>query len=880
MKILESPSLATRKLSWKYTLVPWRSHHAFRYQLSHRNVDLSTLLLTIAITVAAQISAIPQAIAQEEMVASKRECAICHIAEISEFKQPNVTTLIPYDPEPVTEIGRQNVESTERMCFSCHDGFLQDARFLWSHRQNSHPVGVEPSDKISIPLEDGEPILPLNKDGKIFCGTCHFAHGIDWGHVESIDSPLFLRTANIESSLCISCHKERSTGPKDGNHPIHQEIDKIPDELLALGSKFGSGQTIVCQSCHKPHGAPDKRLLVVENPDSHLCDTCHKKRFAHNRIEAAQFGTHPVNIELKNTEVAEELLELGGKLAPDGRIICQTCHKQHLAVPDTSLLVQENSDSDLCRNCHTREFTVENSKHDMNLLDPDLINVREQTVKRRGVCSACHLPHGGMGPKMWARSIQTLEDPMSQTCLDCHREEGLGKENLTGQYSHPVGVEMFPNHDDHKGLPLFTIEGVKLVNGDQGFVTCASCHDPHLWNPLDPTETSKPGDKRKSTNKFLREAAITPATLCISCHQEENTVAGSEHDLKLMAPKERNSRKETAERGGICSACHLPHNGNGPVMWSREQEDEEGIAGLCISCHRKRGIADEKMVGVIDHPNRIDPSLFDMNTELPLFNEKGERDEQGMVDCATCHDLHRWNPDQRISQADSTIDLEGDATNSFLRLPAADKDASLCVECHIDKQWVAGTDHDLSVTAPEALNDAGQTVAQSGICGQCHASHNASDSLGLWAPTPGIGQDAMDTLCRSCLLPEKNAWAKAPSKLVHPPTMIPITAGHLSQIRNGKQDESNLPVYTKEGEQTDFGLITCPTCHDPHQWNANKQEKGSAETVDGDIFNSFLRVSGSEFFYCAACHGQDSLFRYKFFHWEKYKHFHWEDFDQ
>ncbi|MFQ5427042.1 MAG: hypothetical protein ACE5EV_08175, partial [Gaiellales bacterium] len=31
------------------------------------------------------------------------------------------------------------------------------------------------------------------------------------------------------------------------------------------------------------------------------------------------------------------------------------------------------------------------------------------------------------------------------------------------------------------------------------------------------------------------------------------------------------------------------------------------------------------------------------------------------------------------------------------------------------------------------------------------------------------------------------------------------------------------------------------------------------------------------FFYCAACHGVDSLFRYKYFHWEKYKHFHWED---
>ena len=384
----------------------------------------------------ALMSLTPLASAQEELQASKRECAICHIAEISDFKQPHVTPLIPYDPEPVTDIGRQNVESGERMCFSCHDGFMQDARYLWSARQNSHPVGVKPSDKVSIPLKDGQPILPLNKDGNMFCGTCHFAHGVDWGHDASLDSPLFMRTENIESSLCVSCHRERSTGPEDGNHPVLKEIDTIPDELLARGSKFGtnglhqkingSGKTLICQSCHKPHGAPDKRLLVVENPDSHLCGTCHEKRFAHNSIEAARFGTHPVNILPNIAEVDEKLLELGGKLAPDGRIICQTCHKQHLAVPDTNLLVQENSESALCRNCHKKEFTVANSKHDMNQVDPNLTNVREQTVEQRGVCSACHLPHGGMGPKMWARSIDTLEDPMSQTCLGCHRQDGLG----------------------------------------------------------------------------------------------------------------------------------------------------------------------------------------------------------------------------------------------------------------------------------------------------------------------------------------------------------------------------------------------------------------------------------------------------------------------
>ena len=85
-----------------------------------------------------------------------------------------------------------------------------------------------------------------------------------------MDSPLFMRSGNVESSMCISCHEERSTGPIDGNHPIHKSVDYIPAELVAAGAKFGEDQTLTCQSCHTPHGAPDKRLLLVLDNMEHL----------------------------------------------------------------------------------------------------------------------------------------------------------------------------------------------------------------------------------------------------------------------------------------------------------------------------------------------------------------------------------------------------------------------------------------------------------------------------------------------------------------------------------------------------------------------------------------------------------------------------------
>ena len=64
-------------------------------------------------------------------------------------------------------------------------------------------------------------------------------------------------------------------------------------------------------------------------------------------------------------------------------------------------------------------------------------------------------------------------------------------------------------------------------------------------------------------------------------------------------------------------------------------------------------------------------------------------------------------------------------------------------------------------------------------------------------------------------------------------------------------------------------MITCPTCHDPHQWEAGKFEEGSGENLEGDVRSSFLRHSSTEYFICSDCHGEESIYRYKYFHMTK-----------
>lgn len=977
-------------------------------------------------------------------VAATRECSICHIAWVPDFKRNDVTPLTPFEPRPVMPSGRQDVVSNERMCWSCHDGFMLDARLKWAGRGHSHPVGVVPSNKVKIPMREGKNQFPLNDDGKVYCGTCHSAHGVDWAG--NSRSPIFLRLQNVNSSLCVACHLERSTGPQEGNHPVFKEVKERPAPLVAAGSKFTEKNEVICESCHRIHGAADRKILAVQNDSSQLCGTCHSDRYAKDLSQAGRMGTHPVNIKPIKAVVAQSLIDAGAHLSPAGNIICQTCHKPHFAEHNARILVQRNPKSQLCQTCHETQRRVADSKHNLALLDPTIKNVRDQPVEETGVCSGCHLPHGGQGPKMWARPIvKAGEEPMADLCLSCHREGGPAEKKQVGRFSHPVGRDM--NRLGHTvDLPAYTREGVKSVGGTQGAVTCASCHDPHQWDPLKPEATSKPGDPSDTSNKFLRKPHTSDSALCQTCHKDKDGVRNTKHDLALMAPNERNAEGRLATEAGVCGNCHLPHNGKGVRMWAREVKPgvdpvsstcfschdakglakdklvgayshpvdapiarigitakagewigdigakhkplplydsvgikspeggnvtcgtchdphnwssgpnpdvgkppkdvkgsgqtrflrmpyddkgtlcanchvdqgsiylskhnlaisapgEKNILGLsageisvcanchlphngrgakmwaresngtghdeiekrCTDCHREGGVAKKKLTGANSHPIAVDLKNVGGETTLPLYTAEGRRDqEKGKVSCATCHNLHRWKAADPASKSGADAKVEGTAADSFLRKPAA-PNPELCADCHRDKRWVKNTEHDLDVTVPDATNINGETTRQSGVCGQCHTPHNATQPFRLWARDLGPGGDPMEKLCRSCHSDNRIAANKQPFKSNHPAKVPALsTAG---RQRPGQEVPGYFPVYDAKGKAGSVGQITCPTCHNPHQWSAAEQAEGPGKNTEGDARNSFLRNS-SDFGICADCHGLDALFRYKYFHGE------------
>ncbi len=802
-------------------------------------------------------------------VSERRECSMCHVMWLDTFKRADVATLIPYDPKPVVDTGKQDIVSTERMCLSCHDGFVLDSRFAWANREHFHPVGVKPTKNVQIPTQEGRLIFPMNNEGKVYCGTCHSAHGVDWKQEES---PIFLRSKNVQSSMCMACHLERSTGPDEGNHPVFRELEELPDVLIEAGSKFGKHQEVICQSCHIIHGAGTKeKILAIPNPNSALCGTCHSDRYAKDKAEAGRMGTHPVNITSKKVKIADEIVERGGKLGEGGEIICQTCHKPHYAENKTRILVKNNQTGELCATCHADKGAVAISKHNLALKDKEIKNIRGQAVGTSGVCSSCHVPHGGSSLKMWARERIEGVEPVASLCLSCHSKGRVAENKQVGEHTHPVGNPM-SRLGSAVDLPGYT-DGVSSVGDKQGVVTCASCHNPHQWDPTDPNKGSKPGDPSNASNRFLRiRNSGTDAPLCRTCHKDKGGIRGTKHDAANM--------KEVAsganQTNGVCGTCHLVHNGKGPRMWARNLADApDQISAACLGCHNKDGLGKKKTIGEHSHPVGVSVSRLGIvvgangwsieggtgsqngqdgkPNPLPLFDEQGRKAyNNDKVTCATCHDPHNWSAGR--AGAGSPLS-EGDGNTSFLRIPN-DAKAGLCTNCHVDKRPVALTKHNLAITAPEAKNSIGQAAKDIAVCINCHVPHNAG-AYNLWGRGFGPGGDKTEAMCRECHREGGVAQAKLTGANSHPLQVDVMAVGGTVA----------LPFFNAEGARTDSkkgGRVSCPSCHNPHQWDpADPTSKEGADAkVEGTAKNSFLRKPASDGAdLCVECHDDQKWVR-------------------
>ncbi|HUN79988.1 MAG TPA: cytochrome c3 family protein [Phycisphaerae bacterium] len=585
--------------------------------------------------------------------AQARSCTVCHIEWIEPLASKMPTELIA-PPEDTAE--QPNVSRAET-CLSCHDASVVDSRRkVWL--EHSHRTGVKPPDTMRVPN-----VLPL-VDGKIACRTCHSAHA-NGQFGSDAATAVFLRVANSASELCITCHEDKTRGPRFGTHPTGGMPWAIPQKLIDSGAKPGPNpRELTCTVCHTPHGSVNDHLLVLGTSSNQLCVTCHDQ-IRPGMFRDDQATTHPLR-PVVNAEQKSAVETMGTKLGPEDRLICLSCHKLHHG-KDVFLLAQDLTDGKLCLGCHSAKQSVLATSHDLRERFPEEKNRLGMTPTSGGPCSACHLFH------RYARPPEVSDvDPGGGKCISCHQEGRCAGTKTLGPVNHPTA--------------------------------CVTCHDPHKNQPM----------------HFLRAA---PGELCVTCHSNYKSLDKGPHDYRTASV---NWPQAAAKEEDRCMRCHRPH-GDTETMLFRVTPSKSAAAprdGACIACHPKSAWHGDNRLAA-QHPEKITRPLPKNNLPLVFKEEQQEigcrtchnphkpdgahgkflrveSGEPGAALCMTCH------------QDKSAVQL---TSHSEVSLGSKGMEAEACLPCH--SVHAAADAIRPSLMWPKSLTS-GQTAGPASDCTACH----------------------------------------------------------------------------------------------------------------------------------------------------------------
>ncbi len=299
------------------------------------------------------------------------------------------------------------------------------------------------------------------------------------------------------------------------------------------------------------------------------------------------------------------------------------------------------SSEEICYSCHdgyvldSRHVVWKGNNHTTfkkpseNVKIPDALTLSN---KDEIYCGTCHSPHSGETAKPSTPLEEAIPGPMSflrlgnidsGLCETCHVNEA----DFTRTHSHPV-------HTDKLKIPdrLFALGAVEAEKKDT--VTCQTCHRVH---------------GAKGRNLTLMDNR--DSQLCMTCHKERSIVK-TQHDLRMTLPEETNLKGQPLSESGPCGACHIPHNSAGYRLWARKLGPGNPASRTCLSCHGETKTDKIKGIGKYSHPidmgpvSKTDPkpSRPGLTDKLPVFAKDGHPRAGGTVQCATCHNLHQWDP--------------------------------------------------------------------------------------------------------------------------------------------------------------------------------------------------------------------------------------------
>jgi len=355
----------------------------------------------------------------------------------------------------------------------------------------------------------------------------------------------------------------------------------------------------------------------------------------------------------------------------------------------------------------------------------------------------------------------------------------------------------------------------------------------------------------------LLGSAVWPAS--------QDSVVNSPHNLSVSGPGPVKSLSESE----VCVFCHASHRAGVTPLWNRELSQAvyityksptakaqptqpTGASKLCLSCHDgtialgrilsrqtpeslsgSQRIRDRKNLGTDlsdDHPvsmvySRAQSGKPGTFKAVPLQGAPVTLDENGQVQCTSCHDAH---------------------SNRFGDFLAMDnREGRLCLACHSLKDWAAST-HNISTAR---WNGRGHNPwpytpyedVHSNACANCHSVHEAGGKEHLLY----YNQEAEN--CYSC---HNGAVAH---KDLRPDFEKPFR--HRVEAAVGARPK---PI----GRDFQVTRVGCTDCHNPH---ASGDMEATPPNASGALKGvSGMAVTGAiaeqaqfEYEVCFKCHSRN-----------------------
>jgi len=554
---------------------------------------------------------------------------------------------------------------------------------------------------------------PLKKNTAKGCVSCHLSWSKDKNALALVSEDDGVPPVS-SSRMCYSCHHGAVFDSRSALDMKHQHTTvynpEIREELqnreggrkepIPTGFPLSSQNALMCSSCHTPHNSDKNHAVLYQghanswmrsnNSDSANCEACHESKTAGAYPgDMSELGkNHPLGIRFKpplssdNIRfVKDQALQRGlplvlkksaAALGESDQLVCQTCHQIH-GGKDKDLLVLANEDSSLCISCHQSLFTESLEaarKKGLHPVNETLTNAVIHNGERvqRVTCITCHSAHNNRSGT--AALTNGTKDDAKRQCGSCH-ESYFVKSRVQSlrEGKHQTNLEL--------GSP------VSIGGEDISKVNCFTCHSVH-------------GGKPNSASLVMEDIE---GQLCMSCHEEQRMVLNSDHDLRDLESK----ANSTQSHASVCENCHSMHGSQGklPYLFSRDIDGDRIIPPdsdqplfkrdqLCLECHLKGGLADEKSVEHFSHPYRdlvlrSDPEIMPL---LKLEENSGGIEEEvihdfGAIACITCHNPHQWEAgatSDSVSVTKTKKNREGTSKDSFLRRKSIK--GSFCINCH------------------------------------------------------------------------------------------------------------------------------------------------------------------------------------------------------